>query len=624
MQSRCLLHQASRTECERDRRHLKAQAWQIAREARRRAAGACLRRQAKNGIFTKSKKLHKIVGIRREDANGVQHLITNVHDVVEEVRGEFRSRWQCGVMHRIEILRGVVDSHDRHEPQWTSKELMIAFASIGNQYRCDRRGFSVAMFNLFFQASPVAAQIWFGWLAGSTAAALQCRIAARGLGKSSSTPLAKDVRVVLPLEAHAQVLDALIAHRLQAYLSRQCMMNDLWWVGAVKYTQPMELMWMLSQMIEKSLDDRSRGALAQSDIRSFYDNNDLLLCTQWLLSRCGPALDRAVVVAALRWQLLPEVDVDINIGMFAAPSRTGGSVTGSRVAGALGRIPVEDSLRECAPLLARYAWQAGPRAFAVGVFVDNLFSVSQSLGGALRIQQGLAEVLRRKWRLSIKPSSRVAMPVAGAAELQDLDDFALQWPDWKFSASFRCLGGLLDSRGSALEDFDEVKKAVLTAVILNSGSHVKRALGDAQKRALLERVALSRLDYRSTRWPRSETLNKKQDALQRRCLSILFGSARLQGEDVDTWQRRRSREAGALAREHGTWSNRHAVRVTNWRHHVERADARGELIAHIWAWRDRAWRQRARMAAGSESRDAGRLGLRAVTHVCPRWEDSLP
>ena len=51
--------------------------------------------------------------------------------------------------------------------------------------------------------------------------------------------------------------------------------------------------------------------------------------------------------------------------------------------------------------------------------MDNLFSVSQSLRGALRIQQGLAEVLR--WRLSIKPSSRVAMPVAGAAELQDMN-----------------------------------------------------------------------------------------------------------------------------------------------------------------------------------------------------------
>ena len=61
-----------------------------------------------------------------------------------------------------------------------------------------------------------------------------------------------------------------------------------------------------------------------------------------------------------------------------------------------------------------------------------------------------------------------------------------------------------------------------------------------------------------------------------------------------------------------------------WRGPVERSGARESILAHMWAWRNAAWRRSRRIDLGSASVLAGRLGSRVVTHVYPRWEDSLP
>ena len=51
----------------------------------------------------------------------------------------------------------------------------------------------------------------------------------------------------------------------------------------------------------------------------------------------------------------------------------------------------------------------------------------------------------------------------------------------------------------------EVRGSVISAVLKNFGTHVKRAVDLQSRLRLLERVALSCIDYRSSRWPRSPT-----------------------------------------------------------------------------------------------------------------------
>ena len=183
---------------------------------------------------------------------------------------------------------------------------------------------------------------------------------------------------------------------------------------------------------------------------------------------------------------------------------------------------------------------------------------------------------------------------------------------------------LLSNDGGVLSDFAEVRKKVLAAVTANFSSVVCRALPLACRRRLLDRIARSLIDYRSTRWPYSPTLARQQDALQRRCIATVAGTPRTAEETVDEWQRRRSREHGSVARSWGLWSARHSMRLQSWRDHVDRERCRDTMLWHCWSWHDAEWRREQRRLAGSRSVFAGRLGLRTVTHVQPRWQESIP
>ena len=186
------------------------------------------------------------------------------------------------------------------------------------------------------------------------------------------------------------------------------------------------------------------------------------------------------------------------------------------------------------------------------------------------------------------------------------------------------LGHVVGHRGSVMQDFREVKQQVIGVTLRNFGSHVCRAVSQQSRLRLLDRVARSSLDYRNTRWPLSPVLIRAQDSLQRRCVAIACGCPRRPHEDIGTWQRRRSRNCGEIAKGRGLWSERHGKRLLDWRAHVERSAAHGSLMSHVWHWHDASWRQSQRERAGSSSFLAGRLGARVLTHVHTRWQDSLP
>ena len=153
--------------------------------------------------------------------------------------------------------------------------------------------------------------------------------------------------MILPMPARLQVLDALLASKVHRFLDNARFHRNWLWVGGRPKTQPMEIAWLFSQLCEKGLDNRSSGAFSQCDVAAFYDNIDILLVAQWLLQAPPHELDPIAVAACVRWQLLPQVTVDVSIGKFQVRDRAGGSITGSRIAGALARVPVEESVRYC-------------------------------------------------------------------------------------------------------------------------------------------------------------------------------------------------------------------------------------------------------------------------------------
>ena len=430
------------------------------------------------------------------------------------------------------------------------------------------------------------------------------------------------MRVVIPLSARAQILDALLSARVNLVMDG--FDKPGWFIAAVAGTQPMDIAFGITQMVEKSMDDWSRGGFASMDIASYYDNIDVVLICRWLAARHAVECDAAVIGAILRWQLLPTISVDAGVCEFVVQGRTRGGITGSRLAGALGRIPVESTMQQCSTSVARWSYHLGARRGLSGAsFVDNLFFFSHSLGGALNSAKCFEECLANDWHLRIKEGSREALLVAGCPELAVLDDVAVAWPSWRFVESLRCLGVRVSWDGSVKDDLQEWRAAVLMAVARNASGIVRKCFSEDARLRLARIFAQPLLDYRACRWPCTPAVGRFVDAVQRRVVASMLEVPRLPGEDIDAWQRRRSRRAGAVARRWGLWSLRHQSRALDWYHHLCR-DHVPSMAAAALRWRGATWRRQRRLMQGSSSSEAGRLGSRVLTHVNARWEDALP
>ena len=283
-----------------------------------------------------------------------------------------------------------------------------------------------------------------------------------------------------------------------------------------------------------------------------------------------------------------------------------------------------DTVRRLDRHLQSWGFHVGcARNFVGAVYVDNLFFASHSTGGAIRAAELVAQSLQSEWGLRVKPGSQLAMPAAGSPDWEELHLLSARWPSWRLVESFPCLGHSLAWDTSAFPCFAATKAAMLSAIAGNFNRNSKRALDPRRKLALIDRVARSVLDYRSSRWPISPTLTRALDSLQRRCFATALDLPRRPDEDLTTWQRRRSRHAGQLCRELGPWGQRHADRCRNWHAHLTRERNSASLPAIIFAHQGAAWRRERRLAAGSSRSEAGRLASRVLSHVHPRWEDSV-
>jgi len=95
--------------------------------------------------------------------------------------------------------------------------------------------------------------------------------------------------------------------------------------------------------------------------------------------------------------MLPRIA--LRAGPVASPieNRSKGGVTGSRVAGALGLVPVEEAMRSRRALSPQYAATTAGGELTLSSYVDNLFSISDSPMGAVWIQEDFEEHVQSKW-----------------------------------------------------------------------------------------------------------------------------------------------------------------------------------------------------------------------------------
>ena len=310
------------------------------------------------------------------------------------------------------------------------------------------------------------------------------------------------------------------------------------------------------------------------------------------------------------------------------PQRALGSLTGSRTAGALGRVPVQSRLKQVEGRCQLFVLDVGAvRGWCGGAYVDNVYTMSHSLGGAIQLAEATAKGLADDWELQIKTKSRAVLTVEGSIESEHIDQLLQQWPEWQHCRRFGCLGHRIAADCSCGPDVEACLKGIWGALVRNFSRRARESFALQAKHRMMLRVALPLFDFRCARWVPSVALGRRLDAFQRRCIMLVDGERRRSGEEPKSWYARRSRRAGVQARAMGLWSERQLQKATAWHDHLLREAARSEgprrPASAALRHRDAAWRRAQRVAAGSQSSEAGRLGRRRVTHVRTRWEDGV-
>merc|ERR1719198_698842 len=112
------------------------------------------------------------------------------------------------------------------------------------------------------------------------------------------------------------------------------------------------------------------------------------------------------------------------------------------------------------------------------------------------------------------------------------------------------------------------------------------------------------------------------DTVQRKLVSCVMKLTPSHGEDAVEYMRRRNREATALMRRVGKWSEKHCSRVIAWNDHLQRPRNCKSWPVMLLKFRDSAWIEQQRMnhSTGNESRTCT---CASPGFVAMRWHDGV-
>jgi hypothetical protein len=253
-----------------------------------------------------------------------------------------------------------------------------------------------------------------------------------------------------------------------------------------------------------------------------------------------------------------------------------------------------------------------------------MFAFSSSVHKAIEILEDFEKHIRTHWGLEIKNSSRGCLVCRGSVELPVNCD---RWPCVKV---LNVLGHLIQDDGGLSADWRATKASMWGSFWRNCNSKSWGTLSVDHKNRLLDRSVLSKANWKLARWPFQKTIAIEFDATQAAMTRKLLLCARKDGEDADSYDRRRKREARNFCARRGTWSRLWAKRVISWEAHFSRSGSRHVGYPHpclcIYKFHDSEWllHQRSEFVNSRCSLTAGRTGTRLnVGRPQVRWEDGF-
>lgn len=305
--------------------------------------------------------------------------------------------------------------------------------------------------------------------------------------------------------------------------------------------------------------------------------------------------------------------------------RTIGVMTGSCTAGQLGRVPTLSILHSMKDTLVKAAFATHKTPMVTALWVDNLFVIAKSAHAAIGVKEQFLRQLKTEWVLHDKRGSVQIMLPAMAQEQITLSQ------DMELVTELPVLGHIVSNSGSIQPCWNKCRKALWTAFWRNGGS--KRVRSSEQLRryiaALQDRAVRPHLSYRCSCWPYQATVANEVDAIQAKMLSIAIPACKHADETVENYVRRRSRMAREKALSLGLWSTHWKKQFMRYNEHIQRSATHPAKA--LLAYRDSAWLRQTRATFAVQARDpsaqapsllAGRIGVRRLRKVQPRWEEA--
>ena len=569
------------------------------------------RRVANGGVRTRSKKLHEITAILLPQEAGGRQASLDRSEWSTELQRVYEEKWgsHC-LQERVDIVDFVLRS-DGVGVQLDAARWLAACEACNHASKCDEYGVSVAVLRAFIIACPEESCAFLNKLVASTPLLSWFQVEGRVFGKSSGVTEASATRAILPLPALLQVVGAGLAAHLHSFIDRVLPPTLGCWMGARPGTQSLEIAHGLQLVIEMGMDMKSGAALAQADIRAFYDSMKMLRICRWLVTHGMPAQDAACM---LRHQMCPKIWLNAGSLRFHVPNRSRGGLTGSRLAGAFGRVPVETTMSDRAE-----AWQ--PLGFALdegttlmcSAYVDNLFSCSRTVQGAIAILEDASYRLATDCGHDIKDSSRSVMVCKGSRE-RSIDE-----ERWPMVESFDCLGHIIQNDSGIRACFSNVKRSLWGSFWGNCGHASAKQLPVEMKFALMTRTCTPSLAYRCSRWPPQPTIAGELDRIQRKMVAVILRIPRRPDEPINAYCRRRRREAASVCNRLGPWSDLWFRRAKLWDEHIIRGHNPYSWPCLLKPFHDSQWLEEQRMLHNMQG---------TSTRVSPgrphmRWDEGI-
>ena len=587
-------------------------------------------------VLNKSKRLFSIKSLRSCD----RPPVSVQSDIANAAASLFGNKWGT---RNLEARIGALDFIHATEammPDLSENDVERAFAKLKRKYVFDTDDYCLILFELMFQAHPLEFTKWIRTMACSSCLFKSLRARCRVFGKTSCTPLEGDLRAIVPMSAILRLLDRILGVKLWDFLNVTLLPVRGCFSAGKRYTQALDIGHAANLVMEKSLDAHSEGAVAQADVKGFFDNLPVLRILSWLKKK---GADVGLLGALGRHQLLTVVRIYVGTSCADVDGRSSGGLTGSLIALLLARIPIESSFDELEVSLRPSGFPVSHTKLLAAAYIDNVYAASRFVSGATLNIELFVKHLKDTWGLDVKPKSKIVLPARGATDLVTVGE------GWSVQTCMDILGWSIQSDGGLHAQWKALVPKLWGVFMRNLRQRGWQHLGVSRRFKLLDRavrpIALRALSAWAPTPHYVDQLNKLQRRMAARVLNIFR-------YPLEEWRSFRGRESRMAARQiegtgSGWWARAWMRHSLSWDSHLQRDWAEQlkvfetpnpgpqvyETVKTQFSWaaalvhyHDKTWFADRRII--TPSRDGLRAASRTGTRLNPgnvqtRWHDRI-